>query len=310
MKIYDLNVTNMDGATKKNSRTSECVIKTDLAYWPNMSKRLKFVTLFSEALMNNHDIKNKTYIWWIMLCLAALMNIAVWTWAILTQADLQGLSLAQPVLSGIYVIVCAFRSLFPRIDVERYCLFDSPWSSIFLGRSLATIAELAFSAQVALLIHYLGEHVGSHWIIMVSYSILPIIVLAQISCWYATLTLNHFWHGIEEILWVVMAALAGATFVHGYFVLTGIAQTLMLVGIASSIGAAAIMLFLDIPMYLDRTRHTGQRRYLRIADGLRDTFTRRVQTNDWGVWKSETIWISSYFTFGVWLSISMIFIKF
>jgi len=265
----------------------------------------------SKNAMNTQVIHNKTYIWWAMLCAAALMNVGVWLWAILSHADTQGLSYAQAALSGIYVMVCAFRSLFPRIDVERYCLFDSPWSSIFLGRSLATIAEISFSIQVALLIHYLGSHVESTWIIVISYCIVPVIVLAQVSCWYATLTLNHFWHGVEEILWVVMAVLAGVCFVHGFFVLNGVPQLLMLVGIASSIGAAAIMLFFDIPMYITRTAGNSRKgRYLRIADGLRDTVARRIQTNDWGVWKAETIWISTYFTFGVWLSISMIFIEF
>jgi len=38
--------------------------------------------------------------------------------------------------------------------------------------------------------------------------------------------------------------------------------------------------------------------------------TRRVQTSDWNVWKNEALWITSYFTVGVWLSIAMVFVQF
>ena len=30
----------------------------------------------------------------------------------------------------------------------------------------------------------------------------------------------------------------------------------------------------------------------------------------WSVWKHEVVWISAYFTFGVWLSIAMVFVPF
>lgn len=136
------------------------------------------------------------------------INIFVWLAALWLHFDMQNLSYSQPVLSGIYVLVCAFRSFYPRIDLERYCLFDTPLSSVVLGRTSATVAEICFSAQCALLIHDLGILLGASSIIFVSYLIVPIIACAQLFCWYAALTLNHFWHGIEELAWVVMVFLA------------------------------------------------------------------------------------------------------
>jgi hypothetical protein len=255
---------------------------------------------------------NKTYLWWKFLCVMAVINIGVWLWALLLHSDMQNFSYAQPVLSGLYVAVCAFRSFYPRIDLERYCLFDTPLSSIALGRSLATIAEICFSLQCALLIYDLGIYLESPIITAIAWSLVPIIVLAQISCWYAALTLNHFWHGVEELLWIVMVALAAACLAIGYFLLSGMLKIVMAVGIVSCLSAAYIMLFVDIPMYFSRTReHIGRaRRYLPIADGIRDAASRRVQTSDWAVWKQEVVWISTYFTFGVWLSIGMIFVHF
>ena len=255
---------------------------------------------------------NKTFIWWKFLCVIAVVNIAVWLWAVAIRPEMGEFSYAQPILSGCYVLVCAFRSFFPRIDLERYCLIDSPLSSIALGRSLATLAEICFSIQCALLINGLGSYLDSVIMIAISWSLVPIIVLAQFCCWRAALTLNHFWHGMEEMLWVVMSALSAACFIAGMLLLDGWLRVLMGVGIISCLGAAYVMMFVDIPMYFDRCRDRSgsQYRYLEIAEGLKDVASRRIQTSDWGVWKQEVLWISAYFTFGVWLSIGMIFIRF
>jgi hypothetical protein len=254
---------------------------------------------------------NKTYIWWKFLCAIAVINVLVWLAAIWMQSDMRGASNYQPVLSGIYVLVCAFRSFYPRIDLERYCLFDTPVSSVVLGRASATIAEICFSIQCALLIYELGILLGSSTIVYVSYAIVPLIILAQVCCWYAALTLNHFWHGMEEFAWVVMVFLAAGSFLEGYSALSGTYRVLMGIGLLSCIGCAYIMLFIDIPMYFSRKNH-GSRlgvQYLTVSEGINDAFSRRVQTSDWSVWKKEALWITPYFTFGVWLSIGMMMVN-
>lgn len=256
--------------------------------------------------------KKKTILWWKLLCAIAFLNIGLWFWAGWSHVGSQGYALMQLVLSGIYVAVCAFRSCFPRIDLERYCLIDSTLSSVVLGRSLATLAEISFSTQIALCLHYLGMHLDSYWIVLVSYLIVPLIVLAQASCWYAMLTLNHFWHGVEEFLWVIMLVLAVACCSAGFYQLDGLPQVFMLVGIVSSVCAIGIMALVDIPMYLNRVReHQDKgRRRLGVAEGFRDAYSRRKKTRKWRIWKSEVVWISSYFTIGVWISIAMVFVEF
>ena len=255
---------------------------------------------------------NKTYLWWKFLCAMAVMNIAVWVVASWVHSDIEGFSPVQPVLSGIYVTVCAFRSFFLRIDLERYCLIDTPLSSIGLGRTCATIAEVCFSIQCALVIHDLGVLLGSQTIVLISYMIVPLIVIAQAFCWYATLTLNHYWHGVEEFAWVLMVALSAFCFAIGLNSLSGVHEILMYVGFASCVGSAYIMLFLDIPMYVTRRgEHSRmQIKYLTVAEGVRDAISRRIQTSDWNVWRKEAVWITTYFTFGVWLSIGMILVNF
>ena len=51
-------------------------------------------------------------------------------------------------LCAAYVFGCAFRSLLPRADVQRICLFDTWLSSVVVGRSVATVAEICFVGAV------------------------------------------------------------------------------------------------------------------------------------------------------------------
>ncbi len=63
----------------------------------------------------------------------------------------------QLLLSAVYVLGCAFRAIVPRADVQRIGLFDSWVSSVLVGRSVATVAELCFIAQWALLLHKISS---------------------------------------------------------------------------------------------------------------------------------------------------------
>ena len=46
-------------------------------------------------------------------------------------------------------------------DVQRICLFDTWLSSVVVGRSVATVAEICFAAQWAIILHQLGTMTGS-----------------------------------------------------------------------------------------------------------------------------------------------------
>ena len=60
-------------------------------------------------------------------------------------------------LCAAYVFGCAFRSILPRADVQRIALFDTWLSSVFVGRSVATIAEVCFVIQWAIVLRQLGK---------------------------------------------------------------------------------------------------------------------------------------------------------
>ena len=87
----------------------------------------------------------KTALWWAGLCTASLFNIGVWLVVAWVERPYTEYRLWQLMLSGIYVSVCAFRSVFPRVDLERLCLWDTSFSAIFTGRFVATLAEMCFA---------------------------------------------------------------------------------------------------------------------------------------------------------------------
>ncbi len=92
------------------------------------------------------------------------------------------------VLCAAYVFGCAFRSVLPRADVQRICLFNTWLSSVMIGRSVATIAEVCFAAQWVIIMGKLGTMTGADTTVNAAVLILPLIVVAECCSWYAVLT--------------------------------------------------------------------------------------------------------------------------
>src|SRR5271163_2500028 len=129
---------------------------------------------------------NPVAIWWCFLIAISAANIALWltlhAHSRRRAADWWSAAFAiEPLvlLSAAYVFGCAFRSILPRADVQRICLFDTWLSSIMVGRSVATIAELCFAAQWAIVLYALGKVANSDTAKNIAKAIVPIIVVAE-----------------------------------------------------------------------------------------------------------------------------------
>ena len=106
-------------------------------------------------------------------------------------------------LCAAYVFGCAFRSCLPRADVQRICLFDTWLSSVVVGRSVATVAEICFAAQWAIILHQLGTMTGSETTLNAAWVIVPLILIAECFSWYAVLTTHYLGNAIENSIWAV-----------------------------------------------------------------------------------------------------------
>lgn len=248
--------------------------------------------------------------WWLTLCAAAVLNVLLWAWSArqLTRrapdmpADLYASRLVLLWLSAAYVLGCAFRSIIPMVDGSRICLHDLWISRIFIGRTVATVAELCFALQWAMLLREAG--VGERAATLVGRLIVPIIAVAELVSWSAVLTANPLLHAIENSLWTLAAALALAAFLDLRQRAEGrVARFLE----AASLGAViylGFMVIVDVPMYLSRWQAAGAGS-LPLAEGLRTLLERCIAQHEWEVWREDVPWLTLYFTVAVWASIAL-----
>src|SRR6516162_3879450 len=249
--------------------------------------------------------------WWQVFCAISLGNLVWWSlaaWKIPWESDVYRTK--QLILSGVFVAACAFRSIFPRVDLERMCLWDSPLSSVILGRTVATIAELCFAWQCALLLFKLSALTGSSIISTLGLTLVPIVVVAELACWFAVATLNHIWHAFEETLWSIMVGLIAIALLLHWRNMDWVPSLWLPTGLLACAGTAAVILVFDVPLYFRRwhIRKHASSRYLRVVEGLKDAGARRWVTQARQDWRSEVLWMGLYFSAGVWVSLSIIFV--
>lgn len=168
----------------------------------------------------------------------------------------------------IYAIVNVIRSLWPRLDGKRICLFDSWISTPFVGRSLATISEVSFAVQVQEYTKIKG--------------IIRTIMVAQWFCWMGVLTKNNMWHVAEESLWAITAA--------------------RIVYKEKSVVALIYLMYMvaiDIPMYYYRPMDP-----IPMLNGFYEMNQCRI-VYEWDIWREDVIWMTSYFVMGTQISLFM-----
>jgi hypothetical protein len=252
-----------------------------------------------------------TFRWWQLFCVVSVGNILLWclaAWELPWGSDVYRSK--QLVLSGLFVAACAFRSILPRVDLERMCLWDSPLSSVILGRTVATVAELCFAWQCALLLFKLSALTGSSVIGMIGLAVLPIIVMAELACWFAVATLNNIGHAVEELLWALVVGLIAVALMIYWGHTAGALPMWVPIGLIACAGTAALILMVDIPLYIARWR-IGKRaglRYLRVVEGLKDAVVRRRVSKASDDWREEALWMGLYFSAAVWVSLGIIFV--
>lgn len=255
---------------------------------------------------------NPVAIWWSFLVVVSAANIVLWFQlrSLLGRgagAGRTGLPAIEPLalLSAAYVFGCAFRSLLPRADVQRICLFDTWLSSVLIGRSVATVAELCFAIQWAIVLHELAKITYSDTVKNISKLIVPLIVVAECCSWYAVISTDFLGNVLENSLWTATFVLIAIALARLLVSFRGLAQ---LAVAATAVGVACYVIFMstiDVPMYFARwqEQQADGAPLLGLLSGLHDIATRWIVTHDIASWHEEIPWMSLYFSTAVWTSL-------
>lgn len=252
-------------------------------------------------------------IWWISLCLISAINIVAWIYS--KQVFNKHKTSINPNiyiwrrmilwLSGAYVAGCAFRSFFPRIDLERICLVDTWFSNMLVGRSVATIAEVCFIAQCAILLREAAIGTHDRVSVVISYALIPMIIIAECFSWYAILSTDYLGSVIEESIWTVAGTLLIISFISLWPRVENAQRHFLSAMIIFAIGFVIFMVTVDVPMYWNRWQADSAAglQYLPFNKGILDISKNYVVNFDWQIWREEIPWMTLYFTIAVWVSI-------
>lgn len=254
--------------------------------------------------------------WWTALRVVSALNVLAWVaaarWTLRQRDTLTPQAWVsrrlQLLLCAGYVFGCAWRSLLPVYDVQRIVLVDSWWSSVIVGRSVATLAELCFAAQWALLLREAAAATASRFAHAVSRAMLPMIVIAETCSWHAVLTTANLGHVFEESLWGLCAALLAASLLAIWPRVEVSRRPLLAFLCAAAAVYVAYMAAVDVPMYWARwvADEAEGRAYFGVLQGAADASTRWTVTHNWDVWRTEVTWMTLYFSVAVWISLALV----
>jgi hypothetical protein len=259
---------------------------------------------------------DSTHEWWTALCVVGAVNVLAWAaaawWTLRQRKTLAPQAWAsrrlQLMLCAGYVFGCAWRSLLPVYDVQRIVLVDSWWSSVIVGRTVATLAELCFAAQWALLLREAAQATASRVAHAVSRAVLPMIVVAETCSWHAVLTTANLGHVIEETLWGLCAALLAISLLAIWPRVAPSRRPLLALWCVAAAVYVAYMVAVDVPMYWARwvADEAEGRAYFGVLQGAVDASTRWTVTHSWDVWRTEVTWMTLYFSVAVWISLALV----
>jgi hypothetical protein len=257
--------------------------------------------------------------WWYFLCAVGALNIIAWAFSCRLLAQRRHTMSPESYatrrllvgLAGVYVFGCAYRCVFLVYDVPRICLFDNVFASVLVGRSVATLAELCFVGQWALILRESSRATGSMVGKVVARALVPLIVIAETCSWFSVLTTDNVGHVAEESLWGLAVALLVASVVVLLPRTAPARRPVLAAWCLAGLAYVGFMFTVDVPMYWTRwlADEAASRHYLTLTQGLLDVAHRHVVSHAWADWKNEVAWMSLYFSVAVWMSIALVHSK-
>ena len=212
------------------------------------------------------------------------------------------------------------------------CLNNNFFSSPFIGRTLATIAELSFATQIITFIKFITKEIYTQnkkqnpTFSYLNY-LVPSIFLAQFFCWLACITKFHLWNAVEESIWTIFAIVL----LYHIYILYPLLQntksnkkiayiySLLKKLIPFIITYIIFMIKIDIPTYINRWKQSDLnndgnvtfsefikdflKKHSNLSSKLFNLFKCKIISTNYSDWKDSISFFSGYFTIAVWASI-------
>lgn len=240
------------------------------------------------------------FLW--LLKLGALVNLYFLARSFAPPLDAVDARLLVP--ARILFAVSAFRCLFPNQYKGNVVFHDTPLSSIFLTRGLATFAEIGFLFQISEVLRLLNvDRIA--WIDAVSWGIVVQVVLSQICVWGAILggrQALYFWEELGWAIGIAANAIASAALWPDRAALGDAGVFLwvnLLFGVVYSIWQVP-----NLRLQIADARRAGESLRpwapigaAQIREGLRRSLCERQPTTDAARWGGLVVllWMAGYF---------------
>jgi len=240
------------------------------------------------------------FLW--LLKLGALLNLYLLANTLVPPASAVDRSLLVP--AQILFAVSAFRCLFPN-QYKGYVVFhDSPLSSIFLTRLLATFAEIGFVSLLATVLRRLNlERLA--WVDALSWWMVVQVVISQGFVWAAILSGRfalYFW---EELGWAILVAANALASLGLYSNADALGDAVILLQINLAFGVVYLgwqvanlrLQIVDARRAGESLRPTLRGARMRLREGLRRSLQERHPTTDATAWGGLIVllWMAGYF---------------
>jgi hypothetical protein len=266
--------------------------------------------------------KNEIQNWLNVLRGVSIFNISIITIYIILYFNKISKSQALYfVLVSIYVIVCAIRSIWPRLDSECICVYKNNISSPFVGRSLATVAEMALIVLLVMITNtilnlmkmYLKNSVVIDTLKILNLMIIPTIFIAQVICWYGITTKDYFWVIVEGALWAYALIIFFLVYVYIYYktIWKNINNNKVrfivpfLPFIILILLSHVIFMFVNyMPLMFKNNRL--YKNHVPFWKGLAELSCNKV-SHKYKDWENDMPWLTGYFSISVWVSIFILF---
>ncbi len=265
--------------------------------------------------------------WWVIMLGISIGNIALLTcvsrdnWQSVAVGADKDAAQRDRVWSRrcavLFTFVCAYRAIFPRVDVPRLCFFDNPLSWVIFGRVAAMLAEVGWAIQMGITVRRLGtgldglgrlRSAGFACAWRAGAAVVVLAIVAEGFSWTNLITKNNLWAVVEQALWAAIFLTVGTLSAwmaskwvggprSGYFVFAAFA-------LVTGVEQAYEAFFLYLGRY-HRDQSNGVQYQTSVWEGLGNLAECAETSQSIYKWQDDAPWMIAYFSIGVWSSIWM-----